>query len=54
MVRVSPPVLVEIAGILSIAGCYIAAAISLGADQALLSMAVGAIVFIVTRRRYKR
>jgi len=43
-----------LAAIIGIAACYIAAVTVLRFDQMLLSTAVGAIVYIVTRRYYKR
>jgi len=53
MIRIGQRVLEAIA-IGAIACCYIAAVTKLGVDATLLSTVVGAIVFIVTRKRYKR
>jgi len=44
----------EAIAISAISGCYIAAVMRLGIDSTILSTIVGAIVFIVTRKRYKR
>jgi len=43
-----------LAAVIGIAACYIAAVTVLRVDQMLLSTAVGAIVYIVTQRYYKR
>jgi len=52
-IRIGQRVLEAIA-ISAISCCYIAAVMRLGVDSAILSTIVGAIVFIVTRKRYKR
>jgi len=51
--RIGQRVLEAIA-ISAISCCYIAAVVKLGIDTTILSTVVGAIVFIVTRKRYKR
>jgi len=43
----------EAIGVICIAFMYCAAVIRLGADSVILSTAVGAIIFIITRKRYK-
>jgi len=43
-----------LAAIAGITACYIAAVTVLRVDQMLLSTAVGAIVYIITRKYYKR
>jgi len=52
-IRIGQRVLEAIA-ISAISCCYIAAVMRLGVDSAILSTIVCAIVFIVTRKRYKR
>jgi len=51
-IRIGQRVL-EAIGVICIASMYCAAVIRLGADSVILSTAVGAIIFIITRKRYK-
>jgi len=43
----------EAIGVICIAFMYCSAVLRLGADSVILSTAVGAIVYILTRKRYK-
>jgi len=44
----------EAIGVICIACMYCAAVMRLGADTVILSTAVGAIVYLITRKHYKR